>query len=690
MAGKTLRPWRSNSPEGVPGEAGAAQSIKGITMMMRSETGSFESTRFICPCRLSAAAALLLISLTVHPVHASQDRFGGVFHEGTDPHNLQSGLTWNQLVDTMADFGERGQKLVDVEIIQRQLPQPDRCDPPTFAGVWREGDYGQSIIGGLIWNDFKKQVKIQRKRYGMRLTDIETHVECGIRKFVGVFREGSDDPGRRPEDQRVRPGRKSQHKIKQKLKQGMTWDAFTDKSSSLHEDGWHLIDIETYEDNGVRYWAAIWNDGYQEEWLWVFPREQFEAVQEFLDGSQQLVDMESWREGGDREGSRIIAGLFYGSDDPAIMEAGENWTKFTSLWAEQSDDENRLVDLEVYPDTTDRRWGNSFFQGLDGKAMGWSFAVAESGHLAAAGAEGWARSPNEATNPSVSMMPDSVMNVASVTKLLTVVGILKIHEQTGGTWFIDVPFASYFHVYYDTSTFGQGVNGVTLRHLMTQKTCMKEPDLTPLGSNYKDRIGEWLKEDLKSGCTPGTGGATYYNHYFNLLLMVIEAATFQDYETWMNNNVFSPVGIGPLACGAKTTYGDPVYYPELPFSGSGVLLDPPGTKCFEGPDGVGGAWYASSIDMARFIASFRDGTIIGPASVQMMETEVMAWYWHDDPVYPEVSGQKNGGIGVPGGGMGTDVMALVDDFDVAIIFNSSASVSSEQLILDAYHAPEDW
>ena len=100
--------------------------------------------------------------------------------------------------------------------------------------------------------------------------------------------------------------------------------------------------------------------------------------------------------------------------------------------------------------------------------------------------------------------------------------------------------------------------------------------------------------------------------------------------------------------------------------------------------------------MARFIAAFRDGSILEPATIQMMESEVMAWYWHG----PVVLGQKNGGVHIgpeeePQYGLGTDVMALIDQFDVAIIFNSWLWVVpydnfAENLILNAYHAPEDW
>jgi CubicO group peptidase (beta-lactamase class C family) len=635
----------------------------------------FDSFQSICLKGAFAVAGLLLIGLLAHSAHASQDRFGGVFHKGNDPHNLLAGITWQELGDIMAQYGERRQKLIDVEIIQRQSLYPDRCEPPTFVGVWREGDYGQSLIGGLTWNYFKKEFKQQHK-YGMKLIDIETHVECGVRKYVGVFSQGFEH---------------------QKVKTGMSWSQFTKKYSSMHKAGWHLIDIETYKDNGLRCWAAVWNKGYQDEWLYVLPRKEFESIQEFLDGSQQLIDMESWRV----ERTRMIAGLFYGSPDPTIMETGENWPKFLSLWNEFSGNKKRLVDLEVYPDTTDRRWEKTFSQVLGGNAMGWSFAVVESGALAETGAEGWARSPNELINPSVPMEPHSVMNVASITKLLTVVGILKLHEQFGENFnFIDWPIAYYLQTSY--SNIHQNVWNVTIRDVLTQKTGMQEPDpdtiptWNELGSNYKDRIGNWLAMDLVG--TPGTGVASYYNHYFNLLILIIEAATGQDYQAWMNANIYYLLGIGPLTCSPNNLSLDPLYYKKLPDNGLGGFFNQPGDTCFEG-DGNGGCWYASAIDLARFVASFRDGTILEPATVQMMENEIMAWYPWPPGVGPHY--QKNGGL-CDGNirGLGTDVMALDDDFDVCIIVNSWTSyayddpnqplIGLEDLILQAHDAPEDW
>ncbi|MBA7609018.1 hypothetical protein ES703_16204 [subsurface metagenome] len=73
----------------------------------------------------------------------------------------------------------------------------------------------------------------------------------------------------------------------------------------------------------------------------------------------------------------------------------------------------------------------------------------------------------------------------------------------------------------------------------------------------------------------------------------------------------------------------------------GDAFSQPGDSVFEG-EGNGGCWYASAIDLARLAASFRDGTILDPNTVQMMEDEVMAWY-----PWPEGTTdyyQKNGGL----------------------------------------------
>ncbi len=631
---------------------------------------------------------LLAVCCLTCGIHAAQDRFGGVFVPSNDAHHLLAGMTWEQLGSKMTEYGQQGQKLIDVEIIQRHAPDTGPCEPPTFAGVWREGSYGQSLIGGLAWPDFKAQVQVQQGQ-GMRLMDLETHVECGMRKYVGVFRTAPDT--------RYNPTPPRIDLEYQKVETGMRWNDLTRKFSSYHRLGWHLIDIETYDNHGARYWAAVWNKGTKDEWLNALRRDSFEGFQASVNGTQELVDVESWRAGG----VRMVVGLFNKSSDKVIMETGEHWPKFYNLWQALSGDRKRLVDLEVYPDTTDRRWHNTIAQTLNGISMGWSFAVVESGVLAETGAEGWARSPHEWINASQPMEPDSVMNIASITKLLTVVGILERHEQLGENFsFIDWPIGYFLQGTY--AGIDPGVWNVTIRNVLSQQTGMQEPThkTTPtwneLGSNYKERIGQWVTLPLVG--TPGTGPRTYYNHYFNMLILILEASTGEDYEAWMNEHVFEPIAIGPLVGGPNTLKTAPRYYKKLPDIMPGDAFSQPGDSVFEG-EGNGGCWYASAIDLARLAASFRDGTILDPNTVQMMEDEVMAWY-----PWPEGTTdyyQKNGGLcNGHTRGLQCDVMALDNEFDVCVMTNSWTSyafddanqplISLEDLIVEAYDAPEDW
>jgi len=90
----------------------------------------------------------------------------------------------------------------------------------------------------------------------------------------------------------------------------------------------------------------------------------------------------------------------------------------------------------------------------------------------------------------------------------------------------------------------------TIRNGLTQRTGMQEPKHTTspawdeLGSDYAQRIDKWLI--LPRVGTPGTGPASYYNHYFNLLILILEASTSQGYDAWVNANVYGPLEIGPL------------------------------------------------------------------------------------------------------------------------------------------------
>ena len=127
---------------------------------------------------------------------------------------------------------------------------------------------------------------------------------------------------------------------------------------------------------------------------------------------------------------------------------------------------------------------------------------------------------------------------------------------------------------------------------------------------------------------------------------------------------FSLEGIGPLSCGPWTLTDNTLYYGLSPDSRPGHEFGTVGDEC------IGGAWYASAIDLARHASGFRTHDVLHATTVEMMENEVMAWYpWSDGGFY-----NHNGGLchnAVTGAqSVYADMMALDDDFDVGLIVNS--------------------
>ena len=80
-------------------------------------------------------------------------------------------------------------------------------------------------------------------------------------------------------------------------------------------------------------------------------------------------------------------------------------------------------------------------QQCDGKLPGgYAFEVLHKGKVVAKGAEGWARAPWEPDHPSVKWTLDKPMGVASVSKTITAVALLKLWEETDQKFSLDEAF----------------------------------------------------------------------------------------------------------------------------------------------------------------------------------------------------------------------------------------------------------
>ena len=71
---------------------------------------------------------------------------------------------------------------------------------------------------------------------------------------------------------------------------------------------------------------------------------------------------------------------------------------------------------------------------------GYAFAVLHKGNVVAEGAEGWARAPWQPQDPSVKWTVEKPMGVASVSKTVTAVALLRLWEERDKKFSLDAPF----------------------------------------------------------------------------------------------------------------------------------------------------------------------------------------------------------------------------------------------------------
>ncbi|SVA48802.1 uncharacterized protein METZ01_LOCUS101656, partial [marine metagenome] len=139
-------------------------------------------------------------------------------------------------------------------------------------------------------------------------------------------------------------------------------------------------------------------------------------------------------------------------------------------------------------------------------------------------------------------------------------------------------------------------------------------------------LSEWLRRPLDYN---PSSEYEYSNIGYQILGQIIEAQTGMDYETYILENVLTPMGIDSMSIGmtmpeqrAETEvsyfddFSDECHFPSGQDSNGNPIFEiAPGPDCgafvIEEKDG-GGGWIATAADYARFIAHI-DGTI--PSSV---------------------------------------------------------------------------
>ena len=247
------------------------------------------------------------------------------------------------------------------------------------------------------------------------------------------------------------------------------------------------------------------------------------------------------------------------------------------------------------------------------------------------------------------MQPSNIMRLASVSKLLTAVGVMKLAEV--GTLKLSDHVFGPKGILNDTA-FTNAIKGqryldITVEQLLRHKAgfttgagdpmfstryiMMQNRLTTPPDNNTLMKI--LLKRRL--GFTPGTA-KRYSNVGYTLLSMIIEKKTRMSYEDYMRKFVFEPAGCYDFHIAGSyekdRRRNEVKYYmhkgsePVYEYNNSGRMVE----KCYgenDIPNLKGaGAWCASAAELSRLVASIdllpgvKD--ILSKKSVEFMTREM--------------------------------------------------------------------
>jgi CubicO group peptidase (beta-lactamase class C family) len=308
----------------------------------------------------------------------------------------------------------------------------------------------------------------------------------------------------------------------------------------------------------------------------------------------------------------------------------------------------------------------------DKRPGGYAYAVMHKGKVVASRAHGWARAPWEKHDPSVKWTLDKPMGLASVSKTITAVGLLKLWEETGKKFSLDDPF--WPHIKAICPQASAGAKTVTIRQLLQHKSGFKKG----LGDLETPAALEKLLT-LPLEHMAGTHGQ-YDNNNFYIARLVLEQIGHVQYTPYVKQHVLAPMGI---------THMETHFQAHQPTCGYGKLGSTrPGYPFdWDMTAKAGGAgWYASINEMCRFLRGLRDHTVLSPATTDMMYKDLLGWDiskpgWEKNGGWSWDEGNKPGSRA---GALGSSLYHFPDDVDAIMLINSEGEPSPETILRRAW------
>ncbi len=316
------------------------------------------------------------------------------------------------------------------------------------------------------------------------------------------------------------------------------------------------------------------------------------------------------------------------------------------------------------------KWNQLIHRELDGNlAGGYAYEILQHGRPVAIGEYGYARAPWEKIDPSVRFTTHKIGPIASVSKTITAVAMLKLWEEKKGSFSLDAPFWPIIrHIVPDPSP---SVKRITIRQVLMHRTGF--PGFGDISTHRE--LAKLLHLPLIR--RPGEK-FDYHNNNYYLARVLIEQLAHDSYPHYVQKHVLTPMGIFDMRTRSER------YAPMCGY-GDADERKPGYSFAWDCTKWAGGAgWYGSVNDLARFMRGLREHKVLSEKTTEMLFHDDFGLDWEEpgfgksgDWVCPEE--EINGEVH-------TAVCYFPDDIEAAIMINGVYEQGPLELLEDTWSA----
>jgi CubicO group peptidase (beta-lactamase class C family) len=212
-------------------------------------------------------------------------RFSAVWEKTDNDVLIRRGYSKQHLLAEQTFLKKSGYYTDDIEPYTKD-------EKVVWDAVFRKGKQTSFIVSDVNFDQFGETWENLSKHRKMRLVDLETYMSNGKRYWAGVFL----------------PGRGGYA-----MYRGQTSDQFGELHKQHAQDGYKLIDVETYHTtNGSLRWAGVWISGKENLLNRNYPTNEFSDLRKKRSkAGYRLIDIESYI----HNGKQLWAGVWEKGND---------------------------------------------------------------------------------------------------------------------------------------------------------------------------------------------------------------------------------------------------------------------------------------------------------------------------------------------------------------------------------------